>query len=338
MNALNLLLERTIDYAGLFPPAGLSIAETVFRFDQYRNSSYRSRLGRLVVNWKQLDSIEEAVRRLNPADDGNCWKISALLPCVSTDGKDVIELQAALQSVADFNLRFAPSVPSDTSQADPHFVGLMVDSLEVKISHEGQIEPTTSEIRAAMDHPNDFPVDLFLEIDCHADPTALIKQTSLRRQETSDSHLYAKIRTGSVVAQEIPESREVARFIECCTTHQLPFKATAGLHHPLRGEYRMTYQPDSTRGMMHGYVNMFVATLMSVEHQLNQSQIEAILNETDSTHFQFDYNSVAWQSFRITRQRIEELRQQTLLSFGSCSFDEPTQELAAIYPTAELSV
>ena len=69
----------------------------------------------------------------------------------------------------------------------------------------------------------------------------------------------AKVRTGGVTEGAFPASHALARFIQSCADAGVPFKATAGLHHPLRGEYRLTYEPGSPHGMMFGFLNVFLA-------------------------------------------------------------------------------
>jgi len=47
--SVRVLLESLIDYAGLFPPASLSLEEAIRKYDSYRNSEHAFALGRFVV-------------------------------------------------------------------------------------------------------------------------------------------------------------------------------------------------------------------------------------------------------------------------------------------------
>ena len=58
----------------------------------------------------------------------------------------------------------------------------------------------------------------------------------------------AKLRTGGVVEEAFPTVESVAGFIVRCAELGVPFKATAGLHHPLRCFHPLTYEPNRTRG------------------------------------------------------------------------------------------
>src|SRR6185436_15978516 len=69
-----------------------------------------------------------------------------------------------------------------------------------------------------------------------------------------------KVRTGGVTADAFPSAADLARFLRAAVQAGVPFKATAGLHHPLRAEYRLTYEPGSACGTMFGFLNLFLAT------------------------------------------------------------------------------
>ena len=52
---------------------------------------------------------------------------------------------------------------------------------------------------------------------------------------------------------------DVVRFIRRCIEADVRFKATAGLHHPLRAEFPLTYDAGAPVGAMFGYLNVFLA-------------------------------------------------------------------------------
>src|SRR6185503_6096765 len=68
----------------------------------------------------------------------------------------------------------------------------------------------------------------------------------------------AKVRTGGVTPEAFPAPGKLAEFISACHGAGVPFKATAGLHHPVRAEYPLTYEPGCPRGVMHGFLNVFL--------------------------------------------------------------------------------
>ena len=113
-------------------------------------------------------------------------------------------------------------------------------------------------------------------------------------------NLRAKIRCGG---DRVPSVGEVAAFITGCHERRLPFKATAGLHHPLRS------------GNAHGFVNVFLAAALP-------HVAEKVLADDDPRSFKFTDEAAWWRGREVTVAEIEEMR-QLAVSFGSCSFDEP---------------
>lgn len=67
MNAIQTLLAGAIDYAGLFPPAQLGMAEAARRYVEYRGGTDAWALGRFVVPATRLDELGHAVAEL-PVD------------------------------------------------------------------------------------------------------------------------------------------------------------------------------------------------------------------------------------------------------------------------------
>jgi hypothetical protein len=119
----------------------------------------------------------------------------------------------------------------------------------------------------------------------------------------------------------------VVDFMVACQHEAVPFKATAGLHHPIRGEYRLTYEPGSPRGMMYGFLNVFIAAALLHVGESEETALTA-LEETDQSAFTFAENDIQWRGKRISADQILASRSEFAISFGSCSFREPVDELA----------
>lgn len=163
---------------------------------------------------------------------------------------------------------------------------------------------------------------VYVEIPIADDPTALV-------QAIGTTHLRAKIRTGGVTRDAFPAPASVLRFLAECVQRQVPFKATAGLHHPLRGEYALTYAPDAERGTMYGFLNVFLAaTLLHAGHA--PATLLDLLEERDAAAIVADANGISWRGLHASAAQVAQARARFAGSFGSCSFEEPVQDLAAL--------
>ena len=138
----------------------------------------------------------------------------------------------------------------------------------------------------------------------------------------------AKIRTGGLSAEAIPDSNVLAQFLMACAKAEVPFKATAGLHHPLRSMQRLSYEEDSPSAIMHGFVNVFVAAIVAYQGAPAEDVIN-VLDEKTPKAFQWEANALTWRSHSITIKQIRAARENFAISFGSCSFIEPINELKA---------
>jgi hypothetical protein len=229
--SLRILLANLIDYAGLFPPAALTMQDAVRNYARYRDGEFAWALGKFVV--------PEARAKEVPAE-------------------------------------FPKSV-------------LGID--EVK----------------------------FEDIE-NAAPGAYVETADIAQlDEIARRGLRAKIRTGGVTTDAFPAVGNVAAFLRACKARNIAFKATAGLHHPLRCVKALTYEPNAPVGTMHGFLNVFLAAAM-LDHA------DAILAERDPRAFAFDDDGARWRDQRVS---IEELRVMRgfATSFGSCSFEEPIDDL-----------
>ncbi|HEY9714482.1 MAG TPA: hypothetical protein V6C72_13530 [Chroococcales cyanobacterium] len=137
---------------------------------------------------------------------------------------------------------------------------------------------------------------------------------------------FAKIRMGGVTADAIPAPDAVAAFILECARLRLPFKATAGLHHPIRATQPLTYEENAPKAVMHGFLNVLTAAAFAWHGDHN---IEEILTETDASAFKFD-ELAHYKDRSLTAQQVRAARKEFIHSIGSCSFDEPLADLEAL--------
>ena len=132
-----------------------------------------------------------------------------------------------------------------------------------------------------------------------------------------------KLRTGGVTADAFPTSAQMAKALVSPATHQVPIKFTAGLHHPIR-QYR-----DEVKAKMHGFLNVLGAAVLAAEHRWDAAQATAMLEDEDVSSFKFDDEFFAWRDWKIDLERIKD-RRRFVTTFGSCSFDEPREDLRAL--------
>ena len=131
------------------------------------------------------------------------------------------------------------------------------------------------------------------------------------------------MRTGGVTADAFPSSAQIAHALVAPATHQVPIKFTAGLHHPIR-QYR-----EEVQTKMHGFLNVFGAAVLAAEHKWDTAQTAAMLDDEDPSSFSFTDESFSWRDWNIQVRRLRD-RRKFVTTFGSCSFDEPRQDLQAL--------
>ena len=302
--SIETLLTRLIDYAGLFPPAKLSMEQSVETFNRAKVGLHERVLGRFICPVSRLQEFSKHASAFLPgtfatsgyrehAEIGEPWRLSVLL-----DGS----LEQDLDVVEGFNMHHSNE---ENGQA-------VIDAVEVKLADVQQIDVVLDELPEDLFPYFEFPVNA----DCRGFVAAL-----------AGSQAAAKIRTGGVTAGAFPTPQEVAQFIVACSGADVPFKATAGLHHPVRASHRLTYEKDSPSCVMHGFLNVFICAALVRMKGLDIERAEALLLEEDASSFVFSDDLVTWRGHGLDVMQLAEARERFALSFGSCSFDEPIADL-----------
>ncbi|HYN82602.1 MAG TPA: hypothetical protein VES88_13995 [Gemmatimonadaceae bacterium] len=298
MNSIRSFLAEIIDYAGLFPPASLPMAAVVANYAEYLSGPDSDLLGRLVVPASRLAEFTDAARDFLPRHSGSApWRLSVLVgDDTASDARSILELN---------------SIHAERSNAG-HAV---CDSVEMHARLTGDVA------QAARHFSGSFR--LFFEIEPDADHDPLIREVALQ-------NAAAKIRTGGVTEAAFPTSARVIHFIAACDRARVPFKATAGLHHLIRSDYPLTYEPDSPCAPMYGYLNLFFSAAF-IRKGLPETEARVLLEEQSPGAFDLTDDSVAWRGHVLSKADLKETRSHFALSFGSCSFREPVDEARALH-------
>lgn len=249
------------------------------------------------------------------------------LTLVAAPSDTVKEFEGVISKISDLVL----GIPEKTNKS------IKALSLEVKLPKQTDYE-SPEELKQIIDFvvqtmnkSPELPSQVFFEIPGFefdaSKPPALAKTVSdhnkLVKKEALKNYSYSafKIRCGGVEAFQFPPVPYLASTITTSKSVRCPLKFTAGLHHPVR------HFNESVDTKMHGFLNVFGASVLSYSKDLSESEIIEILSDEDPSHFTFSDNAFAWKEHSIESDELNNLRALYVTSFGSCSFDEPVEDL-----------
>lgn len=297
--SLRALLAHSIDYAGMFPPCSLNLEPALKNQAEYVRSPDAWMLASFVLAVGQFDAAKQI---LSQFDAQHPLRVAAL-------GPKTANAEAFLEALDD-----ADAAIRSLSR---HNVDLIsISHLEMFLPQDVDL----ASLKEARSILGDLPV--FWEA-----PPETAEQTIAALAEfnsDADSATFGyKLRTGGVTADAFPTSMQIAKALVTPATHQLPIKFTAGLHHPLR-QYR-----DEVQTKMHGFLNVLGGAVLAAEHRWDAKQTAIMLEDENVDSFSFTDDFFAWREWQIETKRLQ-YRRQFVVSFGSCSFDEPRDDLRAL--------
>ncbi len=273
-----------IDYAGLFPPAQLSIDAAQAEYEAARRGPYAWMLGRFIVS----------------------------APLIAT--------------WSGVKLPFSVIVDSEPNAlerlATPAAKNAQIESLEIPLPKNistGDVPRSIGRLGAdiAIAGLGDVPVFVEIPRGEHWLGSLPVAMNSLAQAE-----LGGKLRCGGVTVEAFPSVAEVAAFILAATDANVAFKATAGLHHPIR------HRDPASGFMMHGFLNLIAAAALAP--RVDSETLQRIVAEEEPIAFAFDDESFSWRNERIDIAELTRTRNEAFVAYGSCSFSEPVADLSAL--------
>lgn len=289
------LLERLVDYAGLFPPASLDLPAAVREYADHRGDQEAWMMGHFICPEGRLPDLlpfGDLFPRETPLS-------LSLLPGPGPSTAD--RVRQAVAAFSDFASRF-----------EGH-ANLAV--LELKLPSEA---PELSDLRLAAEAASG--AEVFVEWNPHRGDIERCLRLVQEARNEGHRNLGAKIRCGGTEPSAFPTVHDVARFIRLCAYLEIPFKATAGLHHPVRH--------DRDGVSMHGFLNVFGAAVLARNGMDDQEDLESIVAERDPAAFKLHDGGFTWRSHSVNGERVSDAR-RLAFAYGSCSFAEPVEDLEA---------
>jgi len=297
--SLQLLLTTSIDYAGMFPPCSLALESALQNQASYVRSSEAWMLNGFVLPVQQFDAARQLLASFDPS---HALRVAALGPKTASTDAFLHALDGADSAIRSF-AKYA---------VDP----VSITQLEMFLPEDVEL-PSLKEAKAIVGD---------LRVFWEAPPDKAETTIGLLAKHNSDQDAPTfgyKLRTGGVTADAFPSSAQIARALVSAGRHQLPIKFTAGLHHPIR-QFR-----GEVKTKMHGFLNVLGAAVLAPEHQWDANQAVMMLEDEDPRSFSFTDDFFAWREWKIDIERLRS-RRRFVVSFGSCSFDEPRDDLRAL--------
>lgn len=315
--ALTELGVGLFDYAGLYPPAALPIPEAVEEYVRLLDSPQAAFVGPFVVDAHRLEAVARTHASIRP---GRRIPVSLLAGTRRPLQQD-IDVARTLLSDGQF------TAGSNTRSEVTPFEITQIETVWPTTAEEPQGQ--LAHVLAAVAPLS--PLCVFLEVPPDAPDLAALARVAGdaasgdRLKDTEPPLTALKIRCGGPSPTDVPSVADVARFLRTCALHAAPFKATAGLHHPVRAYH------DEFGGFQHGFLNVFLAALLlRTDTRRDPATIDALLSETDADAFVIEPDAIGWRDLRLDLDEVRGGRRGFALSIGSCSIAEPVADLRAL--------
>jgi hypothetical protein len=309
-------LTRLIDDAGLFPPALLPMDAAVEQHNRVLTGPHRWLVARFICPAPRLAELGEAL----PDEPDSDWEVSALLEVA--EGPWPEALAGQVEAIARFS--------DETGVPVRVIEGRLPAEWSVDGAEPGAIVDLTDMIQASgLDA--DPPVRVFLEVPVAGAGDDVTRTALEAIAEAREDHGAtrvalpgAKVRCGGKTADAFPTPEEVALVVAACREQGIPFKATAGLHHPFR------HLDTATGFTQHGFLNVVGAAILGRARGLDEETLATLLADDAPGHFELSPDRFRWQGVSVRADEIEDARRDLFVAYGSCSIDEPVEDLVAL--------
>ena len=329
--SLRTFMHGLIDYAGLFPPADLPLNEAINEYLEQLRSENATMLSRFIIPMSKLNELDDFVPLFS---DIGPLRLSVLGGGGNNDHEYLKKIN---QNIADIN-----------NYREKHSNKIHIDVIECKMATNSPSRSTMQEVTTKLNkngltHYHEFTKLPYVGINysTNEDESSwdeIIVPTVKLISEMEGAGV--KLRCGGVVKEAFPSVEQIAAMIQTCVLVKTPMKFTAGLHHPIR------HFADEYDEFMHGFINTFSAGIFAMTFPTPKNTQEKyrmfillshMIADQNAENFSFSNDSMSWKvgdnrnaQFEIDVEKIENARKKGMISYGSCSFQEPIDDLAQL--------
>jgi len=326
--AFSAFMHELIDYAGLFPPASLDLGSALGNYAHYRGEPEAWMLGRFIIPADRLPELAPYDPTL-VRPGARPMRYALLAAGGATAAESLDRLHSQTDVAAGFLAEHAGTARIEVIETR------LPDNLAAAADRDATAAYLMDFCRLLAE-TSLAGVDLFVEAappggtaDTTGDDAAIAALTAVADGDVVGAtqgvrRLGYKLRSGGVVPDAFPPCERVAHVLVACRDQDRPLKFTAGLHHPVR------HRADDPDVMMHGFLNVFGAGLLAHGLGLTADETVAIVADTEATSFRFERADFSWRDRSLPAAEVQRLRSRYLIGFGSCSFDEPREDLTRL--------
>lgn len=310
--SLYTLLYKIIDYAGMFPPASLELAEAFNNFENYTVGEYSWLLNRFIIPVSQLNDFV----KLYQQSESKKISLSYLLSKIDNKKEFFLTFENELKVLQNFEKLF-PLFSDDSAYFELNC------PREVMAESKQSLKKFVEDTIRAIANTRNTPYNVFYEFPVIEFDETIFKYfvEYLATENLNGYPAYFKLRAGGTLREHFPSSETIAKILLTLKEFGVGFKATAGLHHPFK------YFDSKLETKVHGFLNLFCSSVLVYNYPLDFYALYILLEEASREDFIFSENSINYKDLEINTDLIAKARKEFAFSYGSCSFTEPVDDL-----------
>jgi len=326
--SLRTFMHGLIDYAGLFPPANLPLNEAIDDYIKHLNGENSWMLGRFIIPVSKLNELDQFVSLF---DEIGPLELAVLGSGGNSNDEYLSKIGNDMVKISDYQNRHSGKV--------------RIEVYECKLPSNSPSKKTMKKAtdllnQNKLSHYHEFPELPDVGINYSTDEDESSWDEEILPVVSMIAELKGagiKLRCGGIVKEAFPSVEQIAAMIQTCALIDIPMKCTAGLHHPIR------HFAEEYDAYMHGFINAFGAGIFTSNFPNPENSQERfrmfillshLIGEQVADNFDFGDKGMIWKMgddrdsiFEFDNDSIRNCRGKNMISYGSCSFQEPIDDL-----------